>query len=349
MNNIICKICGQNFFKSNHISHHLKSTHKIDYNEYIKENFDDFKDFGWKKCIECGSPFKEGRSDKCGKCYTKNHQIKEDQFIICRICNEPEHSKTISQHLKIYHNVLFRDYVKEYLEDFRKFGWCHCIVCGEICRNKSKSHNQPTCSTICSSELRKTWIGKESTRFGAVLSDITKDKISEKNKEFYSITDNHPFYGKHHTEETKKKISKSHIGLLLGEKNGMYGKTHTPEAIKKIFSHRPMNKLEKLVADELDKAHVSYIFQYFINEDGVCKSYDFKIKEKPLILEVDGDFWHGNPEKVNHHNKVEKTRQNDILKEEIALKRGIKVIRLWESDIKKDPSIVIRTLSSYIY
>ena len=36
-------------------------------------------------------------------------------------------------------------------------------------------------------------------------------------------------------------------------------------------------------------------------------------------------------------------------KEELASKKGLKVIRLWESDIKKDPSIVIRTLNSNIY
>lgn len=47
-----------------------------------------------------------------------------------------------------------------------------------------------------------------------------------------------------------------------------------------------------------------------------------------------------------YHQKNYKECQ---LKEEIASKRGIKVIRLWESDIKKDPSIIIRTLTPHIY
>ena len=193
------------------------------------------------------------------------------------------------------------------------------------------------------SELKQTWTGKNSTRIGAVLSDETKQKISDSNTGIIkpSITGNlNPAC----RPEVREQISKTRIerGVAKGEKNGMYGKTHTPEAIRKIMSHRSMNKLEKIVADELDKANISYYFQFFITEKGVCKSYDFKIKGKPLIIEVDGNFWHGNPNQSNHHIHVNETRENDKLKDEIAMRRGISVIRLWESDIKKDPSIVLK-------
>jgi group I intron endonuclease len=150
-------------------------------------------------------------------------------------------------------------------------------------------------------------------------------------------------------EESKMKIRKKLSIRFSGKGNPMYGKTHTPEAIQKIFSHRKMNKLEKLVADELDKSNIQYTFQYFISDNGVCKSYDFKIKEKPLILEVDGDFWHVNPNTKNHYDKSDDINKNDKIKEDMALKRGIKIVRLWESDINKDPSIVGRTMTPYIY
>lgn len=42
--------------------------------------------------------------------------------------------------------------------------------------------------------------------------------------------ENHSFYGKHHTNETKKKMSES----KKGEKNNFYGKNHTEKAKKKI-------------------------------------------------------------------------------------------------------------------
>jgi G:T-mismatch repair DNA endonuclease (very short patch repair protein) len=142
--------------------------------------------------------------------------------------------------------------------------------------------------------------------------------------------------------EVRKQISKTRIerGVAKGKNNPMFGKTHTPEAIKKILSHRPMNKLEKIVADELDKISIPYYFQYFITDNGICKSYDFKIKQKPIILEIDGDFWHGNPNTKNHFSKVSIVKKNDTLKENMAKNRGYKVIRLWERDIKKNPSLI---------
>jgi very-short-patch-repair endonuclease len=190
-------------------------------------------------------------------------------------------------------------------------------------------------------KLKQTWVGEKSPRFGVILSDKTREKISVGNTGKKGLKgDLNPACRK----EVREQISKSRIerGVAKGKNNPMYGKTHTPEAVRKIFSHRKMNKLERLVADELDKANISYYFQYFIVENSICKSYDFKIKGKPIIIEVDGDFWHGNPNKSNHYEKVNEVRENDKIKTDIALRKGIQVIRLWESDIKKDPSIILK-------
>lgn len=68
----------------------------------------------------------------------------------------------------------------------------------------------------------------------------------------------HPMYGKHHSEETKDRISVSHIGKSLsketkikisnsisGENHPMYGKHHTEESkIKNSMSHLGKNKGE---------------------------------------------------------------------------------------------------------
>jgi len=50
-----------------------------------------------------------------------------------------------------------------------------------------------------------------------------------------------PFYGKKHTDITKKKISVKNKGKegLTGEKNGMYGKNHTEETKQKISDSSP--------------------------------------------------------------------------------------------------------------
>ena len=47
-----------------------------------------------------------------------------------------------------------------------------------------------------------------------------------------------PFYGKHHTEETKRKISESRKGKCIGEEHPMYGKHHSKENLEKISKNR---------------------------------------------------------------------------------------------------------------
>ena len=54
-----------------------------------------------------------------------------------------------------------------------------------------------------------------------IISDETRHKISENHIDVSGV--NNPFFGKHHTEETKKLLSDGHIGLQAGENNPMHG------------------------------------------------------------------------------------------------------------------------------
>lgn len=292
--------------------------------------------------------------------YVARYLLYMSNIFICKHCGKEMGIKQLGRHLWKIHTQKYEDYVKENINDFRSYGWQPCVICGKISHNKTcgKECFRKHCSDLklgtifgpMSDETKKKLSDDRKQKYangwapwkGNRHTEESKQKISETQVNRLSDPTNHPFYGKHHTDDTKEKISQSHMGLLVGEKNGMYGKTHTPEAIKKIFSHRRMNKLEKMVADELDRASVPYHFQYFISDAGVCKSYDFKIEGKPIIIEVDGDFWHGNPSKSNHYKNVSSVIENDHIKEQMALKLGFKVVRLWESDIKKDPSIVLK-------
>ena len=49
---------------------------------------------------------------------------------------------------------------------------------------------------------------------------------------------NNPFFGKEHTDVTKKKISGKRKGLTAGEKNPFYGKQHSDTALKKMSKPR---------------------------------------------------------------------------------------------------------------
>ena len=283
-------------------------------------------------------------------------------IFICKHCGKEMGIKQLGRHLWKIHGKKYEDYVKENLDDFALLGWKPCVICGTISKKKTCNREcfKKHCSNLkrgiifgpmsdetkqkLSNDRKQKYANGWAPRIGKNHSEESKKKMSDTQTTRLSDPTNHSFYGKHHTNETKEKISKIRIerGVAKGEKNGMYGKTHTPDTIKKIFSHRKMNNLEKMIADELDKASISYYFQYFIVDNGICKSYDFKIMGKPIIIEVDGDFWHGNPNQANHYKNVDVVRANDIIKTEMATAKGLHVVRLWESDIKKDPSIVLK-------
>ena len=60
-------------------------------------------------------------------------------------------------------------------------------------------------------------------------SDETRKKLREAKK-----GEKNPFYGKHHSDETRKKLSEANIG----ENNPMYGKHHSEETKKKLSEAR---------------------------------------------------------------------------------------------------------------
>jgi DNA mismatch endonuclease (patch repair protein) len=289
--------------------------------------------------------------------------------IKCRLCNNEFDIKQFGMHVKRKHQIKYQEYAKQYWQDLPK--WSPCKLCGEICQDLYCSKN---CMSIGLSNDRKGKQMPPRTKehskkiseaakkrlsnpenhpmYGKTHTNETLEKISQTQKERLKDPINHPLYGKNHNEETKKLMSD--IRTIYYNKNEQYlkGKTYQEyfgndkagEIIKKIFQNKPMNKLEKKVADYLTELGIEYTFQFFINDNNICKSYDFKIKNSNVILEVHGDYWHGGTGINEHVFNVDENIQNDKLKKEIANKRGYEVVVVWESEIKNDISIIQKLL-----
>ena len=95
----------------------------------------------------------------------------------------------------------------------------------------------------------ESMFGDSNPFYGKHHSDEVKQKISEFAKT--RIGEDNPFYGKHHTQETKDLLSKLNRGrkhtpeelekmskIKMGEKNYFYGKHHTQETKEKIRKSR---------------------------------------------------------------------------------------------------------------
>lgn len=77
----------------------------------------------------------------------------------------------------------------------------------------------------------------ENLRWVTYKENSNNEKTLEKFK-----GENHHFFGKHHTEETKKKISEAQ----KGENNHMYGKHHTEEVKEKMRKPKPDEYKQKM-------------------------------------------------------------------------------------------------------
>ena len=113
------------------------------------------------------------------------------------------------------------------------------------------------------------------------------------------------------------------------------------EQRKKNMQHiRSKNTIpEKMIAKELRKRKI-----YFVqNDERVFGKPDFVFRRKKVVVFIDSDFWHVNPErfimpKSNIEywtQKIERNKRRDIEVNIRLLHEGWRVIRLWEYDVKK--------------
>lgn len=260
----------------------------------------------------------------------------------CRFCQKEYGVKGFNSHLWS-HDTNFKDYIKKFIvefpEDFPKYHFC------PICKENITSGN------CCSIECISKW--KEEHYKGRNIWDEmsnetslqAKKKIAEKTSIRMKGNNLWEKLDEETSKNAKEKISIATGLRVKGEGNPMFGKTHTPEAIQKILTKRPKTSIEEIISKFLDESGIEYYFQFFINKEST-HSYDFKIKGIPLIIEADGDYWHGGPSLEKHFFKVDECIETDKLKTEVANERGYDVIRFWESEIHQNfESVKLKILS----
>lgn len=135
------------------------------------------------------------------------------------------------------------------------------------------------------------------------------------------------------------------------------------------------SKLEKDFAKNfLDKLGLVYIYQYeaksikrFYDFAVTCvteKDYIMEMKEGikcvkqdgqsfqvDLLIEIDGDYYHGNPNKYTNEDLTPMQKHNkfiDKLKTQWAGLNCITLLRFWEDDIRNNPQKVIDELLKYV-
>jgi very-short-patch-repair endonuclease len=282
--------------------------------------------------------------------------------VICQICNTEMAFGRIKRHIKSKHtDIKIEEYIKQYFQTLPLHN--PCVVC-----NKNIVYKYQTCSKECHGKLTSSKI-KGKSKPENFMDKKHKEKLSIKQKENWEQGKTIGFTGCNHTEEAKQiqretaiknkphkgfpqsDYQKQQASIALkkwySDGNQPYYKTNpiSLETIEKIIknSKKGMNNLEKLVSDILTSNNIQHSFNFFINNGIICKQFDFKIGK--ILLEIDGDYWHGGLSLKKHFYKVEEVKNNDLLKNKLAEERGYVLIRIWESEIKKNPNIILEKIS----
>lgn len=103
------------------------------------------------------------------------------------------------------------------------------------------------------------------------------------------------------------------------------------------------SKIEIKFESILKLLNVNFEFQYEFKN----RLFDFYIKKLNILIEVDGDFYHCNPNSKFGEVKYETqklTIQNDEYKNKICENHNVKLLRYWEKDINERPEWVISDL-----
>ena len=106
------------------------------------------------------------------------------------------------------------------------------------------------------------------------------------------------------------------------------------------------NNLEKLGYSILDEIGIEYTPQYLIAKKFCVDAF---AEAHNLIIQFDGDYWHGFPEKYPEPDKRQQKRMNIDKSQNAYFKKcGYKVIRIWEHQLRKQPDQVKQLLISAI-
>jgi len=105
-----------------------------------------------------------------------------------------------------------------------------------------------------------------------------------------------------------------------------------------------MNYIEYLIGKILNEFRIEWEYEPIINIDGSTFLPDFRLKNRKVIVECYGDFWHANPDLIKDrkiaetHNgrTVSEVRKYDRRKKKLFENKGYEYIFFWESDIKNN-------------
>ncbi len=247
-----------------------------------------------KECIKCGCEYTGRHNSKiCDKCKTKLCKNCGTEFVNVR-------SHYCSRECLINSPITIKGSIKTGTQKL-------CLNCQNEFYVTNCERNRKFCSEYCSSKYR-TMIIKH--------NKIPCNNMSCNNILFKSDTD---------LKNSLNKIFYCCVRCLN------IGRSQKAAETRKYTNTKPELKF----AEKLKEYNIDYCIQYWIEwKRGWKKFYDFYLPNIDTLIEIDGTYWHGKNLNDDQLNETQThTRNNDKIKNELALSQNYKLIRIWADEI----------------
>lgn len=187
--------------------------------------------------------------------------------------------------------------------------------------------------------------GEKNPMYGKTLKSVLSEEKYEKWKRNVKEHGFHSFSFEKQ-QEIRKKISDRQKKLKENDPIG-YSKMKAKGGIasKNKAVNYKKTKPEIKVEQYLIQNNVNYDYSCIMGSGKRCFQYDFIIHKKRILIEVQGNYWHGDPNKYNNDGTDGKRKLNDtqkqniekdLLKKQFAEEKGFKIIYIWETEINNN-------------
>lgn len=337
-------------------------------------------------CKQCGKQFHHTTPNKV---YCSDECKQESKKKICPICGKPfiqtaPANKYCSDecYKQAKYDLLKQRVIEESKIEFtgeEGVDYVECKICGQRMSQFHVAHLEMHGVTkeeyeakygkmqhFCSKHIEECFCGENNPNHSSKVDEQTRKERSPFSKEFYKARDlsekDREAFHKQVAENRSYNTRLSYytdLGYdedtareMLAErqrtyKGGSYSKS-AEELINLVLE-------DKIDDPKFLHGHNEKRFSY--DDNGVTKyfRYDLTNEETKRIIEFNGDFWHGNPEKYDPQDintitgqTYESISERDAFKQQIAVNNGYSVIVIWESDFKKNKDSIVETCKKFI-
>jgi very-short-patch-repair endonuclease len=286
----------------------------------------------------------------------ENRNFKDLNF--CKLCNKQfKNLNGLSNHLARKHKILIINYILKFeLNDNHPLCKCGCnnkvgfyqnhfhdYLSGHI--SKTENFNNPWFKNKGKSPINIKIFSEDDIK--NILIEFVDNHIQLKKLEIKyncSINPLRRIIDKNIGKEKRQEIAK--FNDCWRRKYDPIINKHVREAAmkggegcSKMYNTHIEIKMKEILKELNLQNFFNFQGRVYDKKTGNCFSVDFLDKNKKIIIECDGDYWHANPKIYNDielNEKQKHARIRDGLKNKIFPENGYILLRFWENDFIKN-------------